>query len=97
MSSPIMDPESGCFPTIDLPATGRNIERLRVAAGYSVRDLQRLLGLCSSQAIYRWQRGETLPSLDNMVILSRLLGTSIEEILVCSGTEDGKEGDPHAG
>ncbi len=93
MSLSIMDPESGCFPMIDLAATGRNIERLRVAAGYSVRDLQRRLGLCSAQAIYRWQRGETLPSLDNMVILSCLFRTSIEEILVCVLTADGKECD----
>lgn len=96
MSISITGPESGCFPAIDLPATGRNIERLRLAAGYSVRELQRQLGLCSAQAIYRWQRGETLPSLDNMVILSRLLKASIEEILVCVLTAGRKECDNDA-
>ena len=96
MSISITDPESSCFPSIDLTAIGRNIERLRIAAGYTVRELQRQLGLCSAQAIYRWQRGETLPSLDNMVILSRLFRASIEEILVCVRAAGGKEGDNDA-
>ena len=96
MSTAIMGAESSCFPTIDLPATGRNIERLRIAAGLSVRELQRQLGLASAQAIYRWQWGETLPSLDNMVILSRLFRASIEEILVCVAEADGKERDQNA-
>ena len=87
---------SVCFPTIDMPATGRNIERLRTAAGYSVRELQRMLGLCSAQAVYKWQRGQTLPSLDNMVILSRLFRASIEEILVCVPTTGRKECDTNA-
>ena len=96
MSISITNPESRCFPAIDLTATGRNIEWLRIAAGYTVRELQRQLGLCSAQAIYRWQRGETLPSLDNMVILSRLFRASIEEILVCVLAAGGKEGDNDA-
>lgn len=95
MSETLMHPESRCFPMIDLPATGRNIERLRIAAGYTVRELQHQLGLSSAQAVYKWQRGEALPSLDNMVILSWLLGASIEEILVCVAA-DGKERDTHA-
>ena len=85
MSETLMHPESRCFPMIDLPATGRNIERLRIAAGYTVRELQHQLG----------QRGEALPSLDNMVILSCLLRASIEEILVCVAA-DGKERDTYA-
>ena len=85
-------PENMLYPAIiDLPATGRNIERLRRAAGYSVRDLQRLLGLSSTQAIYKWQRGQALPSLDNMVVLSRLFKARIEEILVCK--ECGRKGE----
>ena len=96
MSCLTCDPESCRFPTIDMPATGRNIERLRVAAGYSVRDLQRQLGLSSAQAVYKWQRGQTLPSLDNMVILSRLFRASIDEILVCVVTAGRKECDPNA-
>ncbi len=70
------------YPVIDLSATGQNIERLRRRAGLSVRAMQESFGFSSPQAIYKWQRGRALPTLDNMVLLARLLGVSIEEILV---------------
>ena len=35
--------------------------------------------------VYKWISGGSLPSLDNFVILSRLLHTSIEDILVIDG------------
>lgn len=68
-------------PVLDMAATGRNIERLRRAAGLSVRDLQQVFGFSTPQAIYKWQWGQALPTLDNMIVLARLLGVSIEEIL----------------
>ena len=70
------------YPVIDLAATGRNIEKLRREAGLSVRALQEAFGFSSPQAIYKWQRGQALPTLDNMTVLSRLLRRSIEDILV---------------
>ena len=48
------------FPVIDLPATGANILRLRQTRGLSVRDLQRYFGFEEPQAIYKWQRGQSL-------------------------------------
>ena len=71
-----------CFPVIDLAATGRNIERLRREARLTVRELQAVFGFSSPQAIYKWQRGEALPTLDNMTVLARLLGVAIEDILI---------------
>ena len=70
------------YPVIDLAATGRNMEKLRREAGLSVRALQEAFGFSSPQAIYKWQRGQALPTLDNMTVLSRLLRRSIEDILV---------------
>lgn len=70
------------YPTIDLEATGRNIERLRIAAGLSVKDLQEIFGFGTPQAIYKWQRGTTLPSVDNLVLLSAVFGVPVDEILV---------------
>lgn len=69
-------------PAIDMAATGRNIERLRRAAGLSVRELQEIFGFTSPQAVYKWQRGEALPTLDNMTVLARILGVSIEDIIL---------------
>ena len=69
------------YPTINLRATGERIRRLRMDAGLSVRDLSRSLLLSDVQAVYKWQRGETLPSLENLVLLSWLLGVTIDQIL----------------
>lgn len=73
---------------IDVQATGRNIRRLRLAAGYSVRQIQECCGLSSPQAVYKWQWGEALPSLDNMALLAWLLDVKMEDILVFSAQRD---------
>ena len=72
------------FPTIDLRATGENIIRLRKANGLTVRQLQHYFGFEEPQAIYKWQQGKCLPSVDNLFALSRLFGVSMNEILVQS-------------
>lgn len=70
------------FPAIDLEATGENILKLRQERNVSVRELQEYFGFDTPAAIYRWQRGENLPSLDNVVALAKLFGVAVEEILV---------------
>ena len=70
------------IPTIDMVRTGNNIARLRMEAGLSVRDLQRILGFATPQAIYQWQQGRALPTLDNLVVLAAVLGVRIDDILV---------------
>ncbi len=69
-------------PVIDLAATGRNITKLRTKAGISVRDLQTVMGFTNPQAIYKWQNGCCLPSVDNLVILAAVLDTTVDDILV---------------
>ena len=80
-------------PVIDLRATGQNIKNLRVAAGISVRDLQAILGFTNPQAIYKWQNGDCMPSIDNLVILAAVFGVTVDDILVIDGDipEDGFE------
>ena len=73
---------SGAFPVISLEATGANILSLRKSRGYTVADLQEYFGFDAPQAIYKWQRGESLPSVDNLLALSQLLKVPIEKILV---------------
>ena len=53
--------------------------------GHSVKDVQSALDFENPQAIYKSISGRSLPGLDNIVILSRLLHTSIEDILVADG------------
>ena len=70
------------FPVIDLVATGNNIRRLREKRGLTVRDLQAYFGFEEPRAVYKWQKGETLPTVDNLYALGVLLGVPIDEILI---------------
>lgn len=70
------------FPTVNLKATGANIVKLRKARGLSVKDLQMYFGFEQPQAIYKWQWGESLPSVDNLYALSKILNTPIDGILI---------------
>ncbi len=70
------------FPVIDPAATGANILRLRKARGLTVRDLQAYFGFEEPQAIYKWQSGKSLPSVDNLYALGALLEVLMEDILV---------------
>ena len=70
------------IPTIDPVLTGANIKKLRKAAGLSVHDLQLAFGFNSPQAIYKWQNGTSLPTVDNLIVLAALLNVRIDDILV---------------
>ena len=71
--------------SIQQKETGRQIKRLPSEHGYTVKDVQTVMGFENPQAVYKWISGKSLPSLDNFIILSRLLHTSIEDILVIDG------------
>ena len=65
--------------------TGNQIKRLLKENGYTVKDVQNAMGFENPQAIYKWMEGRSLPSLDNLIILSRILHISMEDILVVDG------------
>ena len=73
------------IPVINMTATGMNIMRLRINAGMTVRELQDIFGFTTPQAIYKWQRGIAMPTLDNMVVLAAVFGVTIDEIIVFQG------------
>ena len=70
------------WPVIDMTATGVNITRLRVNAGLTVKDLQDIFDFSTPQAIYKWQRGTAMPTVDNLVVLAAVFGVTIDDILV---------------
>ena len=70
------------IPVIDMTATGKNIKAMRKAAGMSVKDLQDIFGFTNPQAIYKWQQGQALPTIDNMVILASIYDVKIDDIIV---------------
>ena len=70
------------LPVIDMIRTGQNIGWLRKQAGLSVRDLQDIFGFATPQAIYKWQQGVALPTIDNLVVLAAVLQVRMDDILV---------------
>ena len=70
------------MPTIDMVATGRNIMRLREAAGMTVKDVQNIFGFATPQAIYKWQHGTAMPTIDNLVVLAALFDVTVDQIIV---------------
>ena len=70
------------LPAIDMVATGRNIQVMRQQAGLSVKDLQDFFGFATPQAIYKWQHGAAMPTIDNLVALAMIFGVSMDDIIV---------------
>ena len=70
------------YPVIDMEATGVRLRELRQARGISAMEVSRYLGLTGQYAIYRWEKGISLPSLDNLFALSQYYGVPMEELLV---------------
>ena len=70
------------MPTIDMVETGKRITDLRIDAGMTVKDLQDIFGFATPNAIYKWQHGTALPTLDNLVILAAVFDVVIDDIVV---------------
>lgn len=70
------------MPAIDMVKTGRKIADLRKSAGMTVKELQDIFGFATPNAIYKWQHGTAMPTLDNLVILAAVFGVTMDEIIV---------------
>ena len=69
------------IPVVNMKQTGQNIIAIRIQRGISVKDLQQMLGFSTPQAIYKWQQGISLPTVDNLVALSAIFSVPIDAIL----------------
>lgn len=78
------------LPTINMTATGRNIIRLREQNGMTVKDLQDIFAFSTPNAIYKWQRGIAVPTLDNLIVLAAVFRVTVDDILVIDVPEDQK-------
>lgn len=73
------------FKPIDKKVTGENIKRLIKNAGYEVTDIVDYLQLSCPQTVYKWYKGERLPSLEYLYALSKLLNVHMEDFIVLEG------------
>ncbi|MGN1020493.1 MAG: helix-turn-helix domain-containing protein [Aristaeellaceae bacterium] len=74
--------QHAALPTVNMALTGANIRALRRQHGMTVKELQEVFGFATPQAIYQWQRGAALPTVDNLVVLASDFRVPMEQILV---------------
>lgn len=75
------------YPEIDIYVTGQNIRKIMLRRGYTVKDIQKHLGLAAPQSVYHWFDGRSLPTLDNLYALSELFHVPMD-MLVCGSGRD---------
>ena len=66
---------------VDSIRTGENIRELMKKQNISESDIARALQV-SCQSVSKWVHGKSYPTLDNLVLLSRVLKVRISDILV---------------
>jgi len=70
------------YPVIDFHKTGLNLYHLRESRGLTIKNIQEVLGLEHPQAIYKWENGQSLPSIDHLLVLSRLFHIRVDQIII---------------
>ena len=80
--------ETPSFPPIDAEATGKHVYRLLKEHGYTPMDIAHMVGATSPQVAYNWKDGKRMPKIDNLDIISSILGISINDLLVHFGDEE---------
>ena len=69
-------------PFVDLKATGVQIKSIRIKSGYTVHDIQTIFGFEYPQAVYAWEKGKSIPTIDNLLVLAHLFDVTVEEIVI---------------
>lgn len=75
------------FPVIQGEETGKRLRELRKNRGFKVAAICDYMGGISEQAVYKWERGACLPTIDNLLALSHLYHVKIEDLLVYQEVE----------
>ena len=69
-------------PVINVAETAAKIKAYRIRAGYSVREIQNIFNFSSPEAIYAWEKGKYLPTIDNMIVLAAVYGVTVDDIVI---------------
>ena len=70
------------MPVIDVKATGMNIKNMIKQGGFKISDVQARCGFNTPQAIFKWMRGDSVPTIDNMIIIADMFGVTIDQIVI---------------
>ena len=74
-------------PVINVAATAARIKECRIRAGYSVREIQSIFNFSSPEAVYSWEKGKYLPSIDNMIVIADVYGVTVDDFIICDVVE----------
>lgn len=69
---------------VDMQATGSKIKELRKQKQLKVAELAEIMN-SSENTIFKWQRGECLPTIDNLIVLSTIFETTMDDIIQTEG------------
>ena len=70
------------FPTINKKETGVNLRRIMDMRGVKPKDIQEYLGIGCVQSVYRWLDGVSMPTVDNLYAISKMLQVPMD-LIVC--------------
>ncbi len=74
-------------PVLDLAATGAKIKTVMKDKGITARELQIIMDFPYVQTIYNWFAGKNMPTIDNLVVLAKILAVPMDELVVTSLVE----------
>lgn len=69
-------------PIIDVEATAANLKALRIKSGLSVKQIQAVFNFSYPQAIYNWESGKDVPTVDNLIVLAAVYCVPIEKLVL---------------
>lgn len=72
--------------TVDTVKTGQNIKTIIRQKGMKIADIQSAFGFNTPQAIYKWFRGDSMPTIDNIVMMTEIFGVRMDEIIATKKT-----------
>ena len=70
------------YPMVSLEKTGRRMKEKVKECGDTTKEIMEYMGFRHPKSIYAWYRGDSLPTLENMIALSVLLHVSVNELIV---------------
>ncbi len=65
-----------------MKATGANIKKMMKDRNITTKDIQAICGFRTPQAVFKWMRGDTMPTIDNMIIIADMFGVKIDDIII---------------
>ena len=74
-------------PVLDLAATGAKIKTVMKDKGITARELQIIMDFPYVQTIYNWFAGKNMPTIDNLVVLAKILAVTMDDLVVTSLVE----------